>query len=160
MKSKNFTATPAGDEQEKKQQQQQIVRYLHFLFNNAATAAAVAASAVNAAAQPTTLDVRAQHVRERETASESGWVPKRAHTHIRTHRETHSQKALAPAAVAESLAPAATASDLSLSLSHPLSALTVCAAVCVFVLYCKLFFLHCILPARFSKFSSNVCVSA
>lgn len=49
-------------------QQKQIVRYLHFLFNNAAaaTAAAVAASAVNAAAQPATLDVRAQHVRERE----------------------------------------------------------------------------------------------
>lgn len=91
MKSKNFTATPAGDEQEKKQQQQQIVWYLHFLFNNAAMAAAVAASAVNAAAQPTTLDVRAQHVRGRESASESGCVPKRAHTHTyaRTERRIH-----------------------------------------------------------------------
>lgn len=93
MKSKNFTATPAGDEQEKQQEQQkQIVRYLHFLFNNAAaaaTAAAVAASTVNAAAQSATLDVRAQHVGER--ISESVCVPKRAsvrtHTHIRTHIE-------------------------------------------------------------------------
>lgn len=91
MKSKNFTATPAGDEQEKQQQQQkQIVRYLHFLFNNAAaTAAAVAASAVNAAAQPATLDVRAQHVGER--VSESVCVPKRASVRTHTYISTHSE---------------------------------------------------------------------